>query len=182
MKCKCVRDDQKIPICQVACACAVAAFKLRRPVKMYLDRKTDMIIAGGRHPIKAKYSVGFKSDGKITAIHLDLALNAGIALDLSALLPPPIIGGFKKYNWGALAFDIKVCKTNVSSKFTMRAPGHVQGSFIAEAIIEHVASTLSVDTNTIGGGTFMTSTALQCSMEKVQVTLLPTAWSPCSIS
>jgi len=133
----------------VACACAVAAFKLQRPIKMYLDRKTDMIIAGGRHPMKAKYSVGFKSDGKITAIHLDLALNAGIALDLSALLPPPIIGGFKKYNWGALAFDIKVCKTNVSSKFTMRAPGHVQGSFIAEAIIEHVASTLSVDTNTI---------------------------------
>ncbi|KAG2534679.1 indole-3-acetaldehyde oxidase-like isoform X1 [Panicum virgatum] len=133
----------------VACACAVAAFKLQRPVKMYLDRKTDMIIAGGRHPIKAKYSVGFKSDGKITAIHLNLALNAGITLDLSPFLLSTIIGGFKKYNWGALAFDIKVCKTNVTSKSTMRAPGDVQGSFIAEAIIEHVASTLSVDTNTI---------------------------------
>jgi indole-3-acetaldehyde oxidase len=31
----------------------------------------------------------------------------------------------------------------------MRAPGDVQGSFIAEAIIEHVASALSLDTNTI---------------------------------
>uniref|UniRef100_A0A0A9DGR8 Cl1856_1 n=1 Tax=Arundo donax TaxID=35708 RepID=A0A0A9DGR8_ARUDO len=31
----------------------------------------------------------------------------------------------------------------------MQAPGDVQGSFIAEAIIEHVASMLSVDTNTI---------------------------------
>ncbi|CAN6281026.1 unnamed protein product [Urochloa humidicola] len=133
----------------VACACAVAAFKLRRPIKMYLDRQTDMIIAGGRHPMKAKYSVGFKSDGKITAVHLDLGLNAGIAPDLSALLSSTIIGGFKKYNWGALDFDIKLCKTNVSSKSTMRAPGDVQGSFIAEAIIEHVASTLSVDTNTI---------------------------------
>ncbi|CAL4919463.1 unnamed protein product [Urochloa decumbens] len=133
----------------VACACAVAAFKMRRPIKMYLDRKTDMIIAGGRHPMKAKYSVGFKSDGKITAVHLDLGLNAGIAPDLSALLPSTIIGGFKKYNWGALDFDIKICKTNVSPKSTMRAPGDVQGSFIAEAIIEHVASTLSVDTNTI---------------------------------
>ncbi|CAN6297514.1 unnamed protein product [Urochloa humidicola] len=133
----------------VACACAVAAFKLRRPIKMYLDRQTDMIIAGGRHPMKAKYSVGFKSDGKITAVHLDLGLNAGIAPDLSALLPSTIIGGVKKYNWGALDFDIKLCKTNVSSKSTMRAPGDVQGSFIAEAIIEHVASTLSVDTNTI---------------------------------
>jgi indole-3-acetaldehyde oxidase len=99
--------------------------------------------------MKAKYSVGFKTDGKITGIHLDLGLNAGIALDLSALLPSASIGSFKKYNWGALAFDIKVCKINVSSKLTMRAPGHVQGSFIAESIIEHVASTLSFDTNTI---------------------------------
>ncbi|KAJ1293276.1 hypothetical protein BS78_01G055200 [Paspalum vaginatum] len=133
----------------VACACAVAAFKLRRPVKMYLDRKTDMIITGGRHPMKAKYSVGFKSDGKITAIHLDLGLNAGFSPDLSPPLPLNTIGGFKKYNWGALAFDIKLCKTNVSSKSMMRAPGDAQGSFIAEAIIEHVASVLSVDTNTI---------------------------------
>ncbi|GJN23072.1 hypothetical protein PR202_gb10689 [Eleusine coracana subsp. coracana] len=133
----------------VACACAVAAFKLRRPVRMYLDRKTDMIMAGGRHPMKAKYSVGFKSDGKITALHLDLGINAGISPDLSQLLPLAITGALKKYNWGALAFDIKICKTNVSSKSAMRGPGDVQGSFIAEAIIEHVASALSVNTNTI---------------------------------
>ncbi|CAL4919469.1 unnamed protein product [Urochloa decumbens] len=133
----------------VACACAVAAFKLRRPVRMYLDRKTDMIIAGGRHPMKVKYSVGFKSDGKITALHLDLGINAGISPDVSPLMPPAIIGALKKYNWGNLAFDAKVCKTNVSSKSAMRSPGDVQGSFIAEAIIEHVASALSADTNTI---------------------------------
>ncbi|KAL6893925.1 hypothetical protein ACP4OV_008023 [Aristida adscensionis] len=133
----------------VACACAVAAFKLRRPVRMYLDRKTDMVIIGGRHPMKAKYSVGFKSSGKITALYLDLGLNAGMAPDMSPLLPNGIIGSLKKYNWGALAFDIKLCKTNVTSKSAMRAPGDVQGSFIAEAIIEHVASTLSIDTKTI---------------------------------
>ncbi|CAN6291585.1 unnamed protein product [Urochloa humidicola] len=133
----------------IACACAVAAFKLRRPVRMYLDRKTDMIMAGGRHPMKVKYSVGFKSDGKITALHLDLGINAGISPDVSPLMPPAIIGALKKYNWGNLAFDAKVCKTNVSSKSAMRSPGDVQGSFIAEAIIEHVASALSVDTNTI---------------------------------
>ncbi|KAG0547256.1 hypothetical protein BDA96_01G064100 [Sorghum bicolor] len=133
----------------VACACAVAAFKLQRPVRMYLDRKTDMIMAGGRHPMKVKYSVGFKSDGKITALHIDLGINAGISPDVSPMMPLAIIGSLKKYNWGNLAFDTKVCKTNVSSKSAMRGPGDVQGSFIAEAIIEHVASALSVDTNTI---------------------------------
>ncbi|CAM0876724.1 unnamed protein product [Alopecurus aequalis] len=135
--------------CHVACACALAAFKLRRPVRMYLDRKTDMIMAGGRHPMQVKYSVGFKSDGTLTALHIGLGMNAGISPDMSALIPKTVIGALKKYNWGALAFDVKVCKTNVSSKSTMRAPGDVQGSFIAEAIIEHVASVLATDTNTI---------------------------------
>ncbi|XP_037443764.1 probable aldehyde oxidase 2 [Triticum dicoccoides] len=135
--------------CHVACACAVAAFKLRRPVRMYLDRKTDMIMAGGRHPMKVKYSVGFKSDGTLTALHLGLGINAGISPDVSPALPSAIVGALKKYNWGALALDVKVCKTNVSSKSAMRGPGDVQGCFIAEAIIEHVASALAADTNTV---------------------------------
>ncbi|VAI23006.1 unnamed protein product [Triticum turgidum subsp. durum] len=134
---------------RVACASAVAAFKLQRPVRMYLDRKTDTIMAGGRHPMKAKYSVGFKSDGTLTALHVDLGINAGISPDLSPLIPGHTISSLKKYNWGALAFDIKLCKTNVSSKSAVRAPGDVQGSFIAEAIIEHVASALGADTNAV---------------------------------
>uniref|UniRef100_J3N0T9 Aldehyde oxidase/xanthine dehydrogenase a/b hammerhead domain-containing protein n=1 Tax=Oryza brachyantha TaxID=4533 RepID=J3N0T9_ORYBR len=133
----------------VATACAVAVFKLRRPVRMYLDRKTDMIMTGGQHPMKVKYSVGFKSDGRITALHLDLKINAGISMDFSPVMPSAIVGALKKYNWGALVFDIKVCKTNVSSRSAMRAPGDAQGSFIAEAIVEHVASALSLDTNDI---------------------------------
>jgi xanthine dehydrogenase molybdopterin-binding subunit B len=71
-----------------------------------------------------------------------------ISPDVSPFMPPAIIGALKKYNWGNLAFDTKVCKTNVSSKSTVRAPGDVQGSFIDEAIIEHIASALSVGTNT----------------------------------
>ncbi|XP_073140258.1 abscisic-aldehyde oxidase-like [Henckelia pumila] len=129
----------------VATACALAAHTLRRPVKTYLDRKTDMIIAGGRHPIKITYDVGYKSDGKITALHLDILINAGIKADISPVMPNSITGALKKYNWGALSFNFKVCKTNHSSKSAMRAPGEVQGSYIAEAILEHVASSLSME-------------------------------------
>jgi xanthine dehydrogenase molybdopterin-binding subunit B len=108
-----------------------------------------MIMIGGRNPTKAYYTVGFKSDGKITALHLDLRLNAGISADLSPILAAATIEAMKKYNWGNLSFDLKVCKTNSTSKSAMRAPGDVQGSFIAEAIIEHVASVLSLDTNVV---------------------------------
>lgn len=133
----------------VATACALAAHKLRRPVRMYCDRKTDMIMAGGRHPMKINYSVGFKYDGKFTALHVDILINAGISEDVSPIMPHNIIESLKKYDWGALSFDVKVCKTNVSSKSAMRAPGELQGSFIAEAIVEHVASALSIDANSI---------------------------------
>ncbi|XP_023533499.1 indole-3-acetaldehyde oxidase-like isoform X1 [Cucurbita pepo subsp. pepo] len=133
----------------VATACALAAHKLRRPVRIYLNRKTDMIMMGGRHPMKITYNVGFKSNGKITALDLEILVDAGMSCDISPVMPHNIVNALKKYDWGALSFDIKVCKTNHTSKSAMRAPGEVQGSFIAEAVIEHVASTLCMDVDTI---------------------------------
>ncbi|PAN09582.1 hypothetical protein PAHAL_2G035000 [Panicum hallii] len=133
----------------VATACALAAFKLRRPVRMYLDRKTDMIVSGGRHPMKICYSVGFKSDGKITALHIDLFINAGMTKDVSLIIPHNFIEALKKYNWGAFSYEAKVCKTNTATKSAMRGPGEVQGSYVAEAIVEHVASALSTDANLV---------------------------------
>ena len=114
-----------------------------------MNRKTDMTIAGGRHPMKVTYSVGFKSDGKITALHLDILINAGIAVDVSPVMPQHMLGALKNYDWGALSFDIKLCKTNHSSKSAMRAPGEAQAIFISEAVIEHIASTLSVDVDSV---------------------------------
>lgn len=133
----------------VATACALAAYKLRRPVRSYLDRKTDMIISGGRHPMKITYSVGFKSNGKVTALDLELLINAGMTIDISPFLPHTILAAVKKYNWGALSFSVRLCKTNLPSKSAMRAPGDVQGLYIAEAIIEHVASLLSMDVDSV---------------------------------
>ncbi|KAI3461217.1 hypothetical protein Pfo_017880 [Paulownia fortunei] len=145
----------------VATACALAAHKLRRPVRNYLDRKTDMIIAGGRHPMKITYSVGFKSNGKITALHLDILINAGITVDVSPFMPHCMTSALKRYNWGALSFDIKLCKTNHSSKSAMRAPGEVQASYIAEAILERVASVLSMEVDSVRNINFHTYESLK---------------------
>ncbi|KAJ4814005.1 Aldehyde oxidase [Rhynchospora pubera] len=106
-----------------------------------MDCNIDMVMVGGRHPINVRYDVGFKSDGKITALNLRVLFNSGISKDF--------IENIKKYNWCNLSFDIKLCKTNLTSKSSMWAPGGVQGSFVAEAIIEHVASVLFLETNTV---------------------------------
>lgn len=165
---------------QIATVCALAAHKLRRPVRIYLDRQTDMIIVAGRHPMKITYTVGFKSDGKITALHLDILINAGITVDMSPFMPHNIIGAFKKYDWGALSFDIKLCKTNLSSKSAMRAPGEVQGTFFAEAIIEHVASLLSMEVDSVRNRNFHSYESLKlfygiASGESTEFTL-PSVW------
>ncbi|KAI3823458.1 hypothetical protein L1987_04894 [Smallanthus sonchifolius] len=164
----------------VATACALAAFRLRRPVRTYVNRKTDMIMAGGRHPMKINYTIGFKSNGKITALHLDILINAGMSADVSPMLPWNMSCALKKYNFGALSFDFKVCKTNHSSKSAMRAPGEVQGSFIAEAVIEHVACHLSLDPGFVREVNFHSFDSLQLfygvgAGEPLEYTL-PTIW------
>ncbi|KAF3650789.1 Abscisic-aldehyde oxidase [Capsicum annuum] len=82
----------------VSTACALAAYKLRRPVRIYVNWNSDIIMTGGRHPMKVTYSVGFKSSGKITALHLDLLINAGISDDISPIVPLNVIKALKKYD------------------------------------------------------------------------------------
>ncbi|KAK3205524.1 hypothetical protein Dsin_019570 [Dipteronia sinensis] len=170
----------------VATACALAAYKLHRPVRMYVNRKTDMIMAGGRHPMKITYSVGYNSNGKITALQLEILIDAGLSPDISPLMPGNMLGALKKYDWGALSFDIKVCKTNLPSRSAMRAPGEVQGSFIAEAVIEHVASTLSMEVDTVRNINFHTYNTLNMfyensAGESMEYTL-PSIWDKLAMS
>lgn len=62
--------------------------------------------------MKITYSVVFKSNGKITALHLNILIDAGPFIDLSPFTPYMVVAAVKKYNWGALSFDVKLCKTN----------------------------------------------------------------------
>ena len=143
-------------------------------------------MAGGRHPMKITYSVGFKSNGKITALQLDILINAGLSVDISPILPHNMMCALKKYNWGALSFDIKVCKTNHSSKSAMRAPGEVQGSFIAEAVIEHVASTLSMEVDSVRSMNLHTYNSLnlfyQSNADEPLEYTLPSIWDKLAMS
>ncbi|MED6168315.1 aryl-alcohol oxidase 3 [Stylosanthes scabra] len=169
-----------------ATSCALAAHKLRRPVRMYLDRKTDMIMAGGRHPMKITYSVGFKNNGKITALDIEILMNAGMYLDVSAIMLARLVSGLKKYDWGALYFDIKLCKTNHPNRCAMRAPGELQGSFTAEAILEKVAATLSMDVDSVRSINLHTDKSLESfyaeSYGEPYEYTLPSLWNKLSVT
>ncbi|XP_024538449.1 probable aldehyde oxidase 1 [Selaginella moellendorffii] len=126
--------------CLVASACALAAYKLRRPVRLTLDRNTDMIMMGGRHPMKAVYDVGFEPDGKINALHAKIFIQGGWSPEFTPVMPMGVLSALKKLNWGAFSFEFVLCRTNIPSRTVMRAPGDVQGCFFADAVVEHVAA------------------------------------------
>jgi len=112
--------------------------------------------------MRITYSVRFKNNGKITALHLEILVNAGIYLDVSsAIMLRNIAGGLKKYDWGALSLDIKVHRSNHPSRSAMRGLGDAQRSFIAEGIIENVAAKLSVEVDSVRSINLHTYTSLE---------------------
>lgn len=62
---------------------AVAAYKLKKPVRAVLDREEDMQVTGYRHPILTKYKVAFNDDGKIIGVIYNVYVNAGNCMDIS---------------------------------------------------------------------------------------------------
>eukprot|EP00743_Colponemidia_sp_Colp-15_P003976 GILK01004288.1.p1 GENE.GILK01004288.1~~GILK01004288.1.p1 ORF type:complete len:1351 (-),score=243.88 GILK01004288.1:135-4187(-) len=123
-----------------AAAAAVAARKTRRPVRIWLDRNLDMRISGRRHPFMSHYKVGFKKNGQITALHTKLYTQGGFVHDLTlpannnAMMTMDnvyYIENYKAEGW--------CCKTNYPAFTTMRAPGVLQGVYLMETIIDHIA-------------------------------------------
>ncbi|CAD7700908.1 unnamed protein product [Ostreobium quekettii] len=122
---------------------AVAAWSLRKPVRLCLDRDEDMKITGQRHAFIAKYRVGFNKDGRIIAVDLKCYSNAGNSLDLS----PPIMDRclshsdctYRIPNMRARGF---LCKMNIPSNTAFRGFGGPQGMLFADMWLDRVALSL----------------------------------------
>lgn len=67
----------------VALPVALAAYRLRRPVRCMLDRDEDMLMSGTRHPFLFKYKAAAAPDGKLLACDIEIYNNAGYSMDLS---------------------------------------------------------------------------------------------------
>ena len=56
---------------------AIAANKLRRPVKLRLDRDDDFLITGRRHCFRYAYEVGYDDEGRVLAADLETLATLG---------------------------------------------------------------------------------------------------------
>ena len=125
---------------------AVAAHKLKRPVKLRLDRDDDFLITGKRHPFAYDYTVGFDDTGRITGLNMVMLANCGFSADLSGPVADRAI--FHLDNAYFLS-DVHVTsyrlKTNTQSHTAFRGFGGPQGMVVIENIMGDMARALGLD-------------------------------------
>ncbi|THH12808.1 hypothetical protein EW146_g7346 [Bondarzewia mesenterica] len=133
---------------QLAGIVAVAAKKLRRPIRCILDRDMDMMTSGQRHPFLTRWKVGCTKEGKVTALQCDLFCNGGYSLDLSIGVSDRALAHIDNcYHILNVDARARVCKTNTVSNTAFRGFGGPQGMFTAESYITLVAEKLGLNIN-----------------------------------
>ncbi|TDG48374.1 hypothetical protein AWZ03_005119 [Drosophila navojoa] len=124
----------------VALPVALAAYRLKRPVRCMLDRDEDMLMTGTRHPFLFKYKVGFSKEGLISACEIECYNNAGWSMDLSFSVLERAMYHFENcYRIPNVHVGGWVCRTNLPSNTAFRGFGGPQGMFAGEHIIRDVA-------------------------------------------
>ncbi len=129
-----------------ACAAAVAALHLARPVKLRYDRDDDFLITGKRHDFRADYSVGYDAEGQLLGVDLTLASRCGFSVDLSrAVNDRAVLHADNAYFLPAVRVSSLRLKTHMQSATAFRGFGGPQGMLAIEAVIDDVARALALD-------------------------------------
>ncbi|MFZ3139688.1 xanthine dehydrogenase molybdopterin binding subunit [Polaromonas sp.] len=125
---------------------AMAARKLKKPVKLRMDRDDDFLVTGKRHPFAYDYTAGFDDTGRLTGLKLLMAVNCGFSADLSGPVADRAV--FHADNAYFLE-DVEIasyrCKTNTQSHTAFRGFGGPQGMIVIEAIMGDIARQLGLD-------------------------------------
>jgi xanthine dehydrogenase large subunit len=130
----------------IAAAAAVLAHKTGRPVKLRLDRDTDMLMTGKRHDFLADYDVGFDQSGRILGLTVMLASRCGYSADLSGPVNDRAVMHLDNaYYLEHVEIVSHRCKTHTVSNTAFRGFGGPQGMMVIEQIIDSIARTLGLD-------------------------------------
>jgi xanthine dehydrogenase YagR molybdenum-binding subunit len=118
--------------------CARLAKQANAPVKLMLDRKEEHLVTGNRPSAGARIKAGVSSDGVITAFDAQSWGTGGAGA--SAGFPLPYI--YQIENRRRTHKDVYI---NTGTQRPMRAPGHPQGSFVTEILMDELADQVKMD-------------------------------------
>lgn len=129
-----------------ACVAGLAASRLRRPVKLRLDRDDDFMITGRRHGFDYRWDVGFDAEGHILGAEVELISNCGHSADLSAPVMTRALCHFDNAYWlPHVALHGFCARTNTQSNTAFRGFGGPQGALAVEMILDSIARRLGLD-------------------------------------
>ena len=118
--------------------CAKLAKQANAPVKLMLDRKEEHLDTGNRPSATAHIRAGVSSDGTLTAFEADSWGTGGAGA--ASGFPLPYIYNFP--NRKRIHKDVYI---NAGLQRAMRAPGHPQGCFLTEILMDELADHVQMD-------------------------------------
>ncbi|OXU29496.1 hypothetical protein TSAR_010099 [Trichomalopsis sarcophagae] len=123
---------------QVACACAMAAQKLKRPARMNLTIEDMMRSLGKRGSTYSEYEVGVDDLGKIQYLNWNHWINQGVSLnDARANFVVDMVKNC--YDTSTWTLTVNNVITDLPCSTWCRAPGSAEGLATIANIIEHIA-------------------------------------------
>ncbi len=128
-----------------ACLAALGARLSKRPVKLYLDRKTDIRATGKRHPYSSDFKIGADKEGNILAFEAEYFQNSGCSCDLSpAILARTLLHATGSYRVPNGKVVGHMCRTNLPSFTAFRGFGAPQAFFVFEAALDALAQAMKL--------------------------------------
>lgn len=118
--------------------CARLAKMAGAPVKLMLDRKEEHLATGNRPSAYARIRAGVAADGTLTAFDAETWGTGGAGAGSG--FPLPYIYVFP--NRRRVHKDVYI---NAGQQRAMRAPGHPQGCFITEVLMDELADKVRMD-------------------------------------
>src|SRR5256885_1513187 len=118
--------------------CAKLAQQAKVPVKLMLDRKEEHLDTGNRPSAFAKIKAGVSADGTLTAFDAQSWGTGGAGAPSG--FPLPYIYNFP--NRKRVHRDVYI---NAGQQRAMRAPGHPQGCFLTEILMDELADQVKMD-------------------------------------
>ena len=114
--------------------------KAGAPVRLVLSRKEEQLATGNRPSSHQTLRIGAKKDGTLTAIHLVNYGTAGVGTGAGAGGPAQ-----NMYSCPNVLTEEADVFINAGPAAAFRAPGHPQGCFALEQVIDELAERLAMD-------------------------------------
>ena len=139
------REDTSVQV-----ALAIAAWKLRRPVKIVWSREESILGHGKRHAYTIRHTWGARRDGTLLAAKVDILSDAGAYnYTSSEVLANFLYSATGAYQFPHVSIDGLTIYTNNVPGCAFRGFGSPQSTFASEVMIGRLAEALGIDPVTI---------------------------------